>query len=142
MAGIAIRYGVHQITAAPDLGLCLRRQASYGGIEVAYEGLGRWPGRKKLRYEHTPLRIGGIMHGVAIAVVFQKWRWTRIDVTLGLIFIASHSKEWPMTFITVRCPHCQSDQIVKRGKTARGTQRYLCQNVLCATGSFLLDYRN
>ncbi len=31
----------------------------------------------------------------------------------------------------VRCPHCQSDQIVKRGKTARGTQRYLCQNTLC-----------
>jgi IS1 family transposase/transposase-like protein len=45
-----------------------------------------------------------------------------------------------MTFIAVRCPHCQSDQIVKRGKTARGTQRYLCQNTLCVTGSFLLDY--
>jgi hypothetical protein len=30
-----------------------------------------------------------------------------------------------MTFIAVRCPHCQSDHIVKRGKTARGTQRYL-----------------
>jgi InsA N-terminal domain len=29
-----------------------------------------------------------------------------------------------MTFIAVRCPHCQSDQIIKRGKTARGTQRY------------------
>jgi len=42
----------------------------------------------------------------------------------------------------VRCPHCQSDQIVKRGKTARGTQRYLCQNTLCAKGSFLLDYCN
>jgi ribosomal protein S27E len=41
-----------------------------------------------------------------------------------------------MTFIAVRCPHCQSDQIVKRGKTARGTQRYLCQNTLCAQGSF------
>jgi insertion element IS1 protein InsB len=47
-----------------------------------------------------------------------------------------------MTFIAVRCPHCQSDQIVKRGKTARGTQRYLCQNILCAKGSFLLDYCN
>ncbi len=31
-----------------------------------------------------------------------------------------------MTFIAVRCPHCQSEQIVKRGKTRRGTQRYLC----------------
>jgi len=47
-----------------------------------------------------------------------------------------------MTFIAVRCPHCQSDQIVKRGKTARGTQRYLCQNTLCPKGSFLLDSCN
>jgi transposase-like protein len=47
-----------------------------------------------------------------------------------------------MTFIAVRCPHCQSDHIVKRGKTARGTQRYLCQNTLCTQGSFLLDYGN
>lgn len=46
-----------------------------------------------------------------------------------------------MTFIAVRCPHCQSDQIVKRGKTGCGTQRYLCQNATCATGSFLLDSR-
>ena len=45
-----------------------------------------------------------------------------------------------MTFVAVRCPHCQSDQIVNRGKSARGTQRYLCQNTLCANGSFLLDY--
>ena len=54
-----------------------------------------------------------------------------MHVTLGLVFVASLRKEWPMTFIAVRCPHCQSDQIVKRGKTARGTQRYLCQNPLC-----------
>jgi transposase-like protein len=33
-----------------------------------------------------------------------------------------------MTFISVRCPYCRSDQIVKRGKTRRGKQRYLCQN--------------
>src|SRR5713101_9651071 len=76
------------------------------------------------------------------AVVFQKWRWTAINGTLGFIFVASLRKEWPMTFIAVRCPLCQSDQIVKRGKTARGTQRYLCQNTLCPKGSFLLDYCN
>ena len=34
------------------------------------------------------------------------------------------------TFIAVQCPHCHSEQIVKRGKTAPGTQRYLCQNKL------------
>src|SRR4029450_5031974 len=62
----------------------------------------------------------------------------------GSHFIVSPRKEWSMTFIAVRCPHCQSDQIVKRGKTARGTQRYLCQNTLCVRGSFLNaleDYR-
>jgi transposase-like protein len=63
-------------------------------------------------------------------------------VILGLVFVASLRKERPMTFIAVRCPHCQSDQSVKRGKTAKGTQRYLCQNTLCVRGSFLLDYRN
>jgi len=47
-----------------------------------------------------------------------------------------------MTYIAVRCLHCHSEQIVKRGKTRRGTQRYLCQNTTCTTGSFLLDYRN
>src|SRR3989442_10877416 len=47
-----------------------------------------------------------------------------------------------MTFIAVQCPHCHSEQIVKRGKTGCGTQRYLCQNTACAAGSFLLDYRN
>jgi hypothetical protein len=40
-----------------------------------------------------------------------------------------------MTFIAVRCPLCQSDDIVKRGKMAWGTQRYLCQNTLCAEGN-------
>ena len=47
-----------------------------------------------------------------------------------------------MTLISVRCPHCHSEQVVKRGKTHRGTQRYLCQNTACTKGSFLLDYRN
>ena len=54
---------------------------------------------------------------------------------------ASTRKDWPKTFIAVQCPHCHSEQIVKRGKTRRGTQRYLCQNMACAKGSFLLDYR-
>ena len=47
-----------------------------------------------------------------------------------------------MTFILVRCPQCYSEQIVKRGKTRRGKQRYLCQNIACTQGSFLLDYSN
>jgi transposase-like protein len=47
-----------------------------------------------------------------------------------------------MTCIAVRCPHCLSEQIVKRGKTRRGIPRYLCQNIACTQGSFLLDYHN
>src|SRR2546427_13186063 len=68
------------------------------------------------------------------------WRWTEIDVTLHLDLTASSNKEWPMTFLSGRCPYCHSDQVVKRGKTRRGTQRYLCQNTACTPRSFLLEY--
>ena len=44
-----------------------------------------------------------------------------------------------MTFISVRCPYCHSDQIVKRGTTRRGTQRYLCHNTACPSQSFCLS---
>ena len=47
-----------------------------------------------------------------------------------------------MTCIAVQCPHGHNEQIVKRGKTARGPQGSLCQNIMCLAGSFLLDYRN
>ena len=61
-----------------------------------------------------------------------------MDVTLDLGIDSFPRQEWPMTYIAVRCLHCQSEQIVKRGKTAQGTQRYLCQNTLCAVRSFRL----
>ena len=57
----------------------------------------------------------------ASLVVFQKWRWTEIAVTLDLIFIVSLRKEWSMTFIAVRCLHCQSDQ--KAGSARPGASR-------------------
>ena len=47
-----------------------------------------------------------------------------------------------MTFLAIQCPRCHSAQVVKRGKTRRGTPRYVCQNTACATGSVLLVYRN
>ena len=62
-----------------------------------------------------------------------------MDVTLGLIFVASLRKEWPMTFIAVRCPHGQRDPSGTRGTTARGPPRSLCQHPLCRTGSGRLD---
>jgi transposase-like protein len=43
-----------------------------------------------------------------------------------------------MTFMAVRCPHCQSDQIVKCSKKARGNKIYICKNINCTKGSFLL----
>ncbi len=45
-----------------------------------------------------------------------------------------------MVLIPILCPHCESDQVVKRGKTENGKQRYLCQNKACATKTFILDY--
>ena len=44
-----------------------------------------------------------------------------------------------MVRIPVRCPYCQSDQVVKRGKTDTGQQRYRCQNPDCSHHSFLLN---
>ena len=45
-----------------------------------------------------------------------------------------------MVLIPVRCPHCGSDQVVKRGKTETAKQRYLCQQPQCPTQTFILDY--
>jgi hypothetical protein len=47
-----------------------------------------------------------------------------------------------MIGIAVRCPYCQSDPIVQRGKTRRGTQRYLYHNTACIPQRFLLAYRD
>ena len=44
-----------------------------------------------------------------------------------------------MVLIPVLCPYCQGDQVVKRGKTDTGKQRYRCQNPDCSHVSFLLD---
>ncbi len=45
-----------------------------------------------------------------------------------------------MVLIPVRCPHCDNDQVVKRGKTKNAKQRYLCQKPDCPTQTFILDY--
>ena len=45
-----------------------------------------------------------------------------------------------MVLMPVRCPHCDSDQVVKRGKTAAGKQRYLCQHETCLHQTFIRDY--
>jgi transposase-like protein len=47
-----------------------------------------------------------------------------------------------MAVIAVRCPYCDSDKIVRRGKTNNGKQRSLCQNEICSRHTFILDYTN
>jgi len=44
-----------------------------------------------------------------------------------------------MVLIPVRCPHCDSDQVIKGGKTKTGQQRYKCQNADCSHYSFQLN---
>ena len=46
-----------------------------------------------------------------------------------------------MALIPVCCPHCGSDQVVKRGKTENKKQRYYCQNPNCPEKTFILDYQ-
>lgn len=41
----------------------------------------------------------------------------------------------------VICPHCKGNQIMKAGRSAKGTQRYRCQNENCSTKTFMLEYR-
>ncbi len=52
------------------------------------------------------------------------------------------TKKLGMAVIPVRCPSCESDTVVKRGKKDGGKQRYLCQNEACCYRTFLLDYTN
>ena len=41
----------------------------------------------------------------------------------------------------VRCPHCDTNDILKAGKNNYGTQRYRCRSDACSTGTFMLEYR-
>ena len=45
-----------------------------------------------------------------------------------------------MVLIPVGCPHCGSDQIVKRRKTKNAKQRYRCQQQDCSVKTFILEY--
>jgi transposase-like protein len=51
-------------------------------------------------------------------------------------------KECSMAILPVRCPSCEGTAVVKRGKTERGQQRYLCQTAACSSHTFLIDYTN
>ncbi len=42
--------------------------------------------------------------------------------------------------IEVKCPYCESNEIVKNGKDENDKQRYLCKNEECKQQTFLLNY--
>ncbi len=45
-----------------------------------------------------------------------------------------------MVLIEATCPFCISTDIVKRGITSNGKQRYECRNEACSHSTFILDY--
>ena len=47
-----------------------------------------------------------------------------------------------MAVLAIRCPHCDSDHIVTRGKPDSGQQRYRCQDEACSRLTFILNYTN
>lgn len=46
-----------------------------------------------------------------------------------------------MAVVEVRCPDCNSLNVVRYGKQPNGTQRFICQNPDCKRRVFLLNYK-
>lgn len=46
-----------------------------------------------------------------------------------------------MAVVEVRCPDCDSLNVVRYGKQPNGTQRFICQNPQCKRRIFLLNYQ-
>ena len=42
--------------------------------------------------------------------------------------------------VTIRCPHCGSEQVSRNGHNKAGKQRYLCKNPECSHRSFVEEY--
>ena len=45
-----------------------------------------------------------------------------------------------MAVISVCCPECKKDKVVKFGVNTAGKQRYQCKNAVCDKNTFLLNY--
>jgi transposase-like protein len=45
-----------------------------------------------------------------------------------------------MVLIPVKCPYCDSDNIVKYGKNSKGIQVYYCRNIECSHKKFPEQY--
>ena len=46
------------------------------------------------------------------------------------------------TIVTIKCPHCGSEQVSRNGHNKAGKQRYLCNNPECPHRSFVEEYTN
>lgn len=84
-------------------------------------------------------QIGGVMELVRVVggVLDLDTYGFSVRILTNIISVFRNSE---MAFLSVCCPHCQGDQVVKRGTTAQGKQRYLCQQADCPTKTFILDY--
>ena len=47
-----------------------------------------------------------------------------------------------MARIEVKCPICESEQVIKYGQSSSGEQRYYCKNPDCTKTIFQIEYRN
>jgi len=47
-----------------------------------------------------------------------------------------------MVQITIKCPKCSSDDIVRHGKNKNNIQVYRCRNKACEKSRFQLEYKN
>ncbi|WP_130472476.1 IS1 family transposase [Candidatus Magnetaquicoccus inordinatus] len=47
-----------------------------------------------------------------------------------------------MAVVEVRCPECDSLNVVKYGRQPNGAQRFICHNPACNRRIFLLNYRS
>lgn len=47
-----------------------------------------------------------------------------------------------MAVVTVQCPECGSEEVVRYGRLPNGEQRYRCNNPDCQWRIFLLQYHN
>ena len=45
-----------------------------------------------------------------------------------------------MAVISVLCPYCGSDNVIRNGHHPNGKQRYMCKNTECPRSVFMLDY--
>lgn len=45
-----------------------------------------------------------------------------------------------MVVVSVKCPACKKDNVIKFGVNSAGKQRYQCKNNRCDKNTFLLNY--